>query len=180
MPQSLVSVTRHACRVVASALALLLVPGAVAAQGGPPAQVDFDGNERSNISSLVAIPAGAAFVWTSGTVPGMADRNAPAGSRARYGDTRTQAVSVLQRIEALLKERGLGMKDVVYLRAYLVPDPEKENRIDTQGWNAAYDQFFNTAENPTKPARSTVGVAALVNPAWLIEIEAFAVYPRAP
>lgn len=180
MPQSLLSVTRHACRVVARALALALVPGVVAAQSGPPAQVEFAGSPNSNISSLVAIPPGAAFVWTSGTVPGMADRNAPAGSRARYGDTKTQAISVLQRIEALLKERGLGMKDVVYLRAYLVPDPEKENRIDTQGWNDAYNQFFGTAGNPTKPARSTVGVAALVNPAWLIEIEAFAVYPRAP
>ena len=33
-------------------------------------------------------------------------------------------------------------------------------------------------ENPTKPARSTVGVAALVVPDWLIEIEAFAVFPE--
>jgi len=28
-----------------------------------------------------------------------------------------------------------------------------------------------------KTARSTVGVAALVNPDWLIEVEAVAVYP---
>lgn len=180
MPQSLASVARLACRATAGALALTLVPAITAAQGGPPSQVEFDGGANSPISSLVAIPANAAIVWTSGTVPGMADRNAPAGSRARYGDTKTQAISVLQRIEGLLRERGLGMKDVVYLRAYLVPDPEKGNTIDTQGWNEAYGQFFNTAENPTKPARSTVGVSALVNAAWLIEIEAFAVYPRSP
>jgi enamine deaminase RidA (YjgF/YER057c/UK114 family) len=37
---------------------------------------------------------------------------------------------------------------------------------------------FGTAANPTKPARSTVGVSALVNPDWLIEIEAFAVFPK--
>jgi hypothetical protein len=36
---------------------------------------------------------------------------------------------------------------------------------------------FGTAANPTKTARSTIGVAALVNPLYLIEIEAFAVYP---
>ena len=35
----------------------------------------------------------------------------------------------------------------------------------------------NTAANPVKTARSTVGVTALVNADWLIEIEAFAVYP---
>jgi enamine deaminase RidA (YjgF/YER057c/UK114 family) len=116
-------------------------------------------------------------VWTSGTVPAVADTSAPAGSPARYGDTRTQAISVLTAIEARLKEHGLGMKDVVYLRAYLVADKNKGNVIDTQGWNAAYGQFFNNATNPVKPARSTVGVAALVSPEWLVEVEAFAVFP---
>ena len=68
------------------------------------------------------------------------------------------------------------MAAVVYPRAYLVADPAK-GAIDTDGWNAAYREVFGTAANPTKPARSTVGVSALVNPLWLIEIEAFAVYP---
>ena len=46
------------------------------------------------------------------------------------------------------------------------------------GWSAAYGEVFGTPANPTKPARSTVGVVALVNADWLIEIEAFAVYPK--
>lgn len=146
------------------------------AQGGPPSTVTFTGG-RGPISNTVAIPANAAVVWTSGTVPSVADANAPQGSRARYGDTKTQAVSVLTNIETRLKEHGLTMKDVVYLRAYLVPDPEKGNSIDSQGWNDAYGQFFNNATNPSKPARSTVGVTALVNSAWLVEVEAFAVFP---
>ena len=98
-------------------------------------------------------------------------------TRARYGDTKTQAISVLTAIEARLKEHGLSMKDVVYLRAYLVPDKEKGGTIDVQGWNAAYGQFFNNATNPVKPARSTVGVAALVSADYLVEVEAFAVFP---
>ena len=69
------------------------------------------------------------------------------------------------------------MQDVVYLRVYVVPDKEKGGQCDFKGWFEAYGQFFGTAENPTKPARSTVGVAALVSPDWLIEIEAVAVYP---
>lgn len=142
----------------------------------PPSKVTFTGG-RGNISNTVAIPANAAVVWTSGTVPSAADPNAPAGSRARFGDTKTQAISVLTAIEARLKEHGLGMKDVVYLRAYLVPDKEKGGTIDSQGWNEAYGQFFNNATNPVKPARSTVGVTALVNADWLVEVEAFAVFP---
>lgn len=162
----------------AAAAASLLTTVAISAeaQGGPPSKVTFTGG-RGQISNTVAIPANAAVVWTSGTVPSVADTAAPAGSRARFGDTKTQAISVLQAIEARLKEHGLGMKDVVYLRAYLVADKEKGGTIDTQGWNAAYGQFFNNATNPVKPARSTVGVAALVSPEWLVEIEAFAVFP---
>jgi enamine deaminase RidA (YjgF/YER057c/UK114 family) len=53
----------------------------------------------------------------------------------------------------------------------------KDNKCDYKGWFEAYAQFFGTKENPIKPARSTVGVASLVNPDWLIEIEAVAVCP---
>ena len=68
------------------------------------------------------------------------------------------------------------MKDVVYIRAYLVPDPPRASSI-TAGWNAAYSEVFGTAANPTKTARSTVGVLRAGQPDWLIEIEAFAVFP---
>lgn len=165
-------VRRAAFAVAAVSLAAAADAGAQAA----PTTVTFTGG-RGNISNTVAIPANAAVVWTSGTVPGVADPQAPAGSRARFGDTKTQAVSVLTAIENRLKEHGLGMKDVVYLRAYLVPDKEKGGTIDAQGWNEAYGQFFNNANNPVKPARSTVGVHSLVNAEWLVEIEAFAVFP---
>lgn len=164
--------------LIPGALALLIMSDPLTAQVATPDVVTFTGGGRGVISSSVSIPAGAAVMWTSGTVPSVADQNAPAGSPARYGDTKTQAISVLRNIENVLKEKGLSMKDVVYLRAYLVPDKEKGGTIDTQGWNDAYGMFFNNAENPVKVARSTVGVAALVNAAWLVEVEAFAVYPK--
>lgn len=163
-------------RGTAAAAMVIATAGIAQAQGGAPSTVTFTGG-RGNISNTVAIPANAAVVWTSGTVPSVADTSAPAGTRARYGDTKTQAISVLTAIEARLKEHGLSMKDVVYLRAYLVPDKEKGGTIDVQGWNAAYGQFFNNATNPVKTARSTVGVAALVSPDYLVEVEAFAVFP---
>lgn len=139
--------------------------------------VTFYGNPNAAISSGVVIPPGKAMVWTSGTTPSVADSTAKPGTRERFGDTRTQATSVLKSIQGQLEARGLTLKDVVYLRAYLVPDPANSNRIDMAGWSAAYGEFFGTTANPTKPARSTVGVSALVNADWLIEIEAFAVVP---
>jgi enamine deaminase RidA (YjgF/YER057c/UK114 family) len=116
-------------------------------------------------------------VWTSGTGPTVDNPQAKPDDPARFGDTKTQSLGILKSIETQLKAQGLTMRDVVYMRCYLVADPAKGGKLDTEGWNDAYKQFFGTAENPTKVARSTVGVAALVVPTWLVEIEAFAVIP---
>jgi enamine deaminase RidA (YjgF/YER057c/UK114 family) len=37
--------------------------------------------------------------------------------------------------------------------------------------NAAFNKYFGTSEQPNKPARSTVQVAALVTPGALLEVE---------
>ena len=160
------------------ATALVLLASTAHAQQKAAEQVTFYGNPNAAISSGVVIPPNRAWVWTSGTTPAVANATAKAGTRERFGDTRTQAASILQNIAGQLGKQGLTMKDVVYLRAYLVPDATKGNRIDMEGWSAAYGEVFGTTANPTKPARSTVGVSALVNADWLIEIEAFAVYPK--
>ena len=101
----------------------------------------------------------------------------PAGSWERYGDMKTQGIGALRQIETQLKKAGLGLRDVIYLRVYIAPD-KMDGHFDYPGWFEAYAQFFGTAANPVKPARSTVGVASLVNPDWLIEIEAVAAYPK--
>lgn len=149
------------------------------ARAEPPAEVNFSGAAESPISSDVALPAGRALYFTSGTVPPVLDVKAAVGSREHYGDTQTQGVGTLKKIEELLRARGLSMRDVIYLRVYLTADKEKGGAFDYKGWFDAYAQFFGTKENPTKPARSTMGVAGLVNPEWLIEIEAVAAYPAA-
>jgi len=154
-------------------LLLLLAPGLGAA---PPAVVTLPGEAKSPIAAGVALPAHRAMFWTSGTVPNPLN---PAGKSVheRYGDTYTQGVSCLKNIAQVLAAEGLTLQDVVYLRVYVVPDPEKDGRPDFGGWFKAYGEFFNNAQNPGKTARSTVAVAGLVSPDWLIEIEAFAVYP---
>ena len=97
------------------------------------------------------------------------------GTPAVYGDTQTQAMSALMKIQALLKEQGLDMKDVVKMTVFLAGDPAKGGKLDFAGLQASYTQFFGTAEQPNKPARSAVQVAALAAPWALLEIEVIAV-----
>jgi len=157
-------------------LLLLLLSGTAVLAAAPPTEIILPADPKSPIASGVALPAGQAMFWTSGTVPDLVN---PQGKTIyeRYGDTRAQAVSTLKNIEKVLAGHGLGLKDVVYLRVYLVPDAAKEGKPDFAGWFKAYGEFFNNAKNPTKTARSTMAVSALVSPEWLIEIEAFAAYP---
>lgn len=159
-------------------LGLVCATAPLAGQATPPDSVQFYGlTDNSPIAGGVVLPAGRAVVWTSGTGPPLFNERAEPGTRERFGDTKIQAQGILRRIEQQLTDLGLSLADVVYVRAYLVPDPQTGS-IDAEGWNAAFREFFGTATNPTRPARSTVGVTALVNPDWLIELEAFAVYPE--
>lgn len=97
------------------------------------------------------------------------------GTEAVYGDTKTQATSALNKIQALLKEQGLDMKDVVKMTVFLAGDPAKGGKLDFPGLQAAYTQYFGTAAQPNKPARSAMQVAALAAPWALVEIEVIAV-----
>ena len=83
--------------------------------------VTFYGAPTAAISSGVVIPPNRAWVWTSGTTPAVADANAKAGTRERFGDTRAQATSILKNIDGQLQKQGLTMKDVVYLRRTSCP-----------------------------------------------------------
>src|SRR5438477_11813212 len=123
----------------------------------------------------------AAAVWVgdtlylSGQLPSAttpADREK--GTPAVYGDTKTQSANTFGKIEALLKEQGLGMGDVVMMHVYLVGDPANGGKMDFAGLNAAYGQFFGTKDQPNKPARSAVQVAALAIQGPLVEIEVIA------
>ncbi|MEI9813999.1 MAG: RidA family protein [Acidobacteriota bacterium] len=124
----------------------------------------------------------ASAVWAGDTlyVSGqLANPITPAdaakGTPAVYGDTKAQSMSALQKIEALLKDQGLAMGDVVMMHVYLAGDPANGGKLDFQGMMAAYTQFFGTAAQPNKPARSAMQVAALAAAGALVEIEVIAV-----
>lgn len=93
---------------------------------------------------------------------------------ADYGDTKAQSASVFPKIQTLLKEQGLDMKDVVKMTVFLGPDP-KTGKLDFAGMQSEYLKYFGTKEQPNKVARSAFEVAALAAPWALIEIEVIAV-----
>ena len=101
--------------------------------------------------------------------------DAAKGTAAVYGDTEAQTMSTLTKIQAALKAEGLSMADVVMMHVYLAGDPAKGGKLDFPGMMAAYTRFFGTKEQPNKPARSAMQVAALAAPWALVEIEVIAV-----
>jgi len=113
--------------------------------------------------------------YLSGQLPSPVTPADPAkGTPADYGDTKTQAASVLAKIDAQLKAQGLTMGDVVKATVFLAADP-KTGKLEFAAMNSEFVKYFGTKEQPNKPARSAVQVAALVAPGAALEIEVIAV-----
>jgi len=127
------------------------------------------------ISAAVLVPAGYDTIYVSGNIARVAKPDAPKGGTEMFGDTKTQTISVLQQIQEVLTAQQLSMADVVKVTVFLAGDPANGGKMDFAGMNAGFLQFFGSKQQPNKPARSTVQVAALVAPGALVEIEAIAV-----
>lgn len=148
---------------------------ALAAAGAAQAQNQHIGPPNSPIAQAVKVPAGSEMLYVSGITPPQLPAGAPGAPG--FGDTKTQTLGVLKRIEAILQAQGYGFGDVVMMRVSLVGDPAKGGKMDFAGMMEAYNQFFGTAEQPNKPARITVQVAALAAQGMLAEIEVQAAKP---
>jgi len=138
--------------------------GEIVRHANPPPAVILNG---------VSVPADAELLILSGALPdpivaGKTD------SFEAYGDTRTQTISTFGKISASLQKAGYAMKDIVKLTVFVAGDPKLGGKMDFAGFNDGYRMFFGTAENPNLVARSTVQVAGLAGPYFLIEIEAIA------
>ncbi|MBI3513797.1 MAG: hypothetical protein HY060_07025 [Proteobacteria bacterium] len=122
-------------------------------------------------SESVEIPAGARLLYVSGQVPPVVDPAAPIEARAAYGDMETQTRGVLKRLEAKLANAGYTMADLVKLQCFMVGEERLGGRLDLEGFGRAYREFFGRDD---LPARTRIEVVRLMNPAWLVEIEAVA------
>ena len=118
------------------------------------------------ISQAVKVPAGSEMLYVSGITPDVVP-GAP--SATPFGDTKTQVISVLTKIETIMKGQGYSLSDSVMMRVLLVGDPAKGGGMDFAGMMEGYTQFYGSLK--TKPARITSQVAALVRPGMYAEIE---------
>lgn len=80
-------------------------------------------------------------------------------------DVYAQTKFILQKIEGVLKQAGFSLTDVVRTRMFVT---------DISQWEdigRAHGEFFKDI----KPATSMIGVAALIDPDYLVEIEVVAI-----
>ncbi|KAB7647868.1 RidA family protein [Polymorphobacter fuscus] len=126
------------------------------------------------ILSGAIVPPGAEIFHLSGQLASPIDPSKPVTGPESFGDTKTQTISIFNKIKAILEKQGYKMSDVFKLTVFVAAAPNMGGKMDFTGFNDGYKQFFGTAENPNLVARSTVQVAGLAGPNFLIEIEATA------
>jgi 2-iminobutanoate/2-iminopropanoate deaminase len=151
-------------------LALVVSTALLVSAGAANAQTKRVGAPTAAISSLVAVPADFATYYVAGTTA-----SAPGAGIPATMDSKAQTTVILGKIKDMLTAEGLGLGDIVMMRVYMVGIPSLDGKMDSAGMNEAYRTFFGTPEQPNKPARATVQVAALGSPTTLVEIEVQAV-----
>jgi len=159
----------NSCVLLAVTLCPALASAApIVRHTNPPPALILDG---------VTIPPGAELLLLSGQVASPINP-AKTATMDDFGDTRTQTISTFNKMKAALAKFGYSMSAVVKLTAFVAGDPKIGGKMDFAGFNAGYNEFFGTSENPNLVARSTVQVAGLASPNFLVEIEAVAAKAR--
>jgi len=116
----------------------------------------------SAYSHSAVVPAGAELLVLSGQVGVRPDGSLPNSISA-------QADQVFANIGALLAAQGLDASALVKLTMFIVAGQ------DIQAVRAARAKFLGAH----RPASTAVFVSQLVDPAWYVEIEAFAAKAKA-
>ncbi len=161
-------------RTISIAAALALCAGSALADPAP-VQRTYVGDFP--IATTVTVPPGYSTIYVSGMVPSVSHPDAEKGSLAAFGTTEEQTESVIGKIDAALKAQGAGLGDIVSMKIYLVGDPALGGKMDFAGMMKSYVRHFGTADQPNKPTRAALQVAALAAPGFLVEIEVVAVKP---
>ena len=119
-------------------------------------QDDFD------FSHAIEVRGAQRIVFCAGQISADAD-----GKPVHPGDILAQFHCALDNIEAVLREAGLGLGDVVRLNYYVTDIPAFLETVPKVG--------VRLKEAGCKPASTLLGVVRLAEPGWMIEIEATAV-----
>jgi 2-iminobutanoate/2-iminopropanoate deaminase len=108
--------------------------------------------------------SGTKTLYVSGQVAWDTQRRLVGGS-----DLAAQTRQAFSNLRSVVEAAGATLSDVVSLRIYVVSyRPEKAEAV-----GGAFRDFFPSS---TAPATTWVGVAALADPSFLVEVEAIAVF----
>ncbi len=141
-------------KLLATLLTLILTPAVFAAE------IERQGEGRLFFTTIT-IPANAETLYVSGSGASQLEDGS-------WGDTEQQTTNTFEKFKVTLEDAGWSMSDIVQVRVFGVAG---EGKFDFAAFNQAYSKFFGTEENPQKPVRSVVEVAAMVVDGWLLEIE---------
>ncbi len=131
------------------------------------------------LSTGKAIAGGSALYFQSAQFPDPMMPNMatmPLRMRMYRGDVATQAEAIFKKQVAALQEAGLSPADAFFSRNILYPDPKNGGRMDFAGFNAAYHQIYNKADNPNRLARTVMSAPGYVQQGQLLTIETYAVF----
>lgn len=121
---------------------------------GQPLETEIGFSRACRVGNTVAV---------TGTAP-----IAPDGSVAAPGDLYGQTRRSLEIIADVLAQAGAGLDAVIRTRIFLT---------DMSRWKEAA-RAHGEVFGQIKPATSFIGTSALINPGWLVEIEADAVIEK--
>jgi len=113
--------------------------------------------------SQIVIASGGRTVYLSGQVAWDAEQQI-----VGPGDLRVQTRQALENVKTAMAAAGGRLEDVVSMRIYIVEEALGESRHISQ----ALRDYFPAHQ---APATTWIGVRALANPEFLIEVEAIGV-----
>jgi enamine deaminase RidA (YjgF/YER057c/UK114 family) len=154
---------------------LLIAAAMIAVPCAMQAQVTVKRSGAANARFSTTVWAGDTLYIAGQMASPVTPADKAKGTPADYGNTEAQTMSVLTKIQDILKAEGLTMGDVVQMECFLAGDPKLGGKMDFNGLNVAYGKFFGTADQPNKPVRAAMQVQALATDWGLVEIMVVAV-----
>ncbi len=90
------------------------------------------------------------------------------GNLVGEGNAYEQTAFIIKKIELVLQRAGASLKDVIRTRIFVTDISRWEE------YGRAHGEFFGTI----KPCTSMIEIKSLIDPAYLVEIEATAILPE--
>lgn len=128
------------------------------------------GRAGSMLHESVEVSAAAKYLYIGGQAAAPLDAN----DRTKgFGDTKTQTISTLGKMKAILERRGYTMADMIKMNIFVAADP-KLGKPDYAALNEGFKEFFGSANNPNTVVRTALEIKALQSPDLYVEIEGVA------